>query len=119
MWREETLLFWLEIALFVFAPILLLTRENLRTNPQYLYWTCALVVMGFMTNRLNVSVTAFERASGFYYVPKWTEFALTLATITAVVVLFHYAVVYLEILPKPLIAKNSVPKKWIAGAATA
>src|SRR5580704_13991114 len=60
MWREETLLFWLEIALFVFAPILLLTRENLRTNPQYLYWTCALVVMGFMTNRLNVSVTAFE-----------------------------------------------------------
>lgn len=119
MWREETLLFWLEIALFVFAPILLLTRKNLRTNPQYLYWTCALVVMGFMTNRLNVSVTAFERASGFYYVPKWTEFALTLATITAVVVLFHYAVVYLEILPKPLIAKNSVPKKWIAGAATA
>ena len=119
MWREETLLFWLEIALFVFAPILLLTRENIRTNPQYLYWTCALVVMGFMTNRLNVSITAFQRASGFYYVPKWTEFALTLATVTAVVVLFHYAVVYLEILPKPLTAGNSVPKKWIAGAATA
>jgi Ni/Fe-hydrogenase subunit HybB-like protein len=99
-WREETGLFWLEIALFVIAPIFLLSRQSIRTNPQSLYWSCALVVMGFMANRLNVSITAFQRTSGFYYVPKWTEFALTFATVTAAVVAFHYAVVYLEILPK-------------------
>ena len=100
MWREETFLFWLEIGLFVLAPIFLLSRQSVRSNPQLLYWTCALVVMGFMANRLNVSITAFQRSSGFYYVPKWTEFALTLATVTAAAVAFHYAVVYLEILPK-------------------
>ncbi len=100
MWREETFLFWLEIGLFVLVPIFLLSRQSVRSNPQLLYWTCALVVMGFMANRLNVSITAFQRSSGFYYVPKWTEFALTLATVTAAAVAFHYAVVYLEILPK-------------------
>ena len=100
MWRQETLLFWFEIALFVMAPIALLGLERVRRDPQALYWTCALVVMGFITNRLNVAVTAFERSSGFYYVPKWTEFALTLATVTAAAVAFHYAVVHLDILPK-------------------
>ncbi len=99
-WREETLLFWIEIALFVLAPILLLSRASVRYNPHALYGTCSLVIMGFMANRLNVSITAFQTTSGLYYVPRWTEFALTLATVTAAVVAFHYAVVYLEILPK-------------------
>jgi Ni/Fe-hydrogenase subunit HybB-like protein len=84
----------------------LLSRESVRQNPQALYWTCALVVMGFLSNRLNVAVTAFERSSGFYYVPKWPEFALTLATVTACAVAFHYAVRYLDILPKNAPAKN-------------
>lgn len=108
LWREETGLFWLEIALFVIAPIILLSRQSIRSNPQTLYWSCALVVMGFMANRLNVSITAFQRTSGFYYVPKWTEFALTFATVTAAVVAFHYAVVYLEILPK-----SAPTNRWI------
>jgi len=105
-WREETLLFWLEIALFVAAPVVLLSRKSVRENSQSLYWTCALVVMGFLANRLNVSITAFQSSSGFYYVPKWTEFALTLATVTAAVVAFHYAVVYLEIFPEHEPAKS-------------
>ncbi len=108
MWRQEAALFWLEIGLFVIAPVILLSREKIRTNPQSLYFTCSLVVMGFIANRLNVSVTALERTSGFHYVPKWTEFALTLATVTAAAVAFHYAVLYLDILPK-----TSSTKKWL------
>ena len=100
MWREETGLFWLEIALLVVAPLVLLNLEKVRTTPQYLYWTCAVIVMGFMTNRLNVSITALQVSSGIYYTPKWTEFAASLATITAAVVAFRYAVIYLNILPK-------------------
>jgi len=114
LWREETLLFWLEVALFVVVPIVLLSQRRIRTNPQYLYWTCATVVAGFMTNRLNVSVTAFQTSSGFYYVPKWTEFALTLATVTAAGVAFYYAVTYLEILPR-----NPPAKQWLMEKAAA
>jgi hypothetical protein len=78
----------------------LLNLEKVRDTPQNLYWTCAVIVMGFMTNRLNVSITGLQASAGIYYVPKWTEFAATLATIAAAVVAFRYAVIYLDILPK-------------------
>jgi Ni/Fe-hydrogenase subunit HybB-like protein len=108
MWREETLSFWLEMALLVVAPVLLLSRPAVRNNPQSLYWTCSLVVMGFMANRLNVSITGLQASSGVYYVPKWTEFAATLAVVTAAVMAFRYAVLYLDILPK-----NPPQKRWM------
>ena len=108
MWREETLLFWLEIALLVMIPLVLLNQEKVRNNPLFLYWTSAVIVMGFMTNRLNVSITALQSSSAVYYTPKWTEFAATFATITAAVVAFRYAVVYLDILPK-----NPRAQRWM------
>jgi Ni/Fe-hydrogenase subunit HybB-like protein len=114
MWREETLSFWLEIGLFVIAPVVLLSRDKVRNNPQSLYWTCALVVMGFMANRLNVSITGLQASSGVYYVPKWTEFAATLAVVTAAVMAFRYAVLYLDILPK-----NPPQKRWMVSSAAA
>lgn len=107
-WREETLSFWVEIALFVIAPVLLLSRPAVRSTPKYLYWTCCVIVMGFIANRLDVSITGLQASSGFYYVPRWTEFALSLATVTAAVVAFRYAVLYLDVLPK-----NSPPQRWM------
>ena len=100
LWREETLSFWLEILLLVVVPVVLLNRERIRNNPQALYRTCSLIVMGFMANRLNVSITGLQASSGVYYVPKWTEFAATLAVLTAAVLAFRCAVIYLDILPK-------------------
>jgi Ni/Fe-hydrogenase subunit HybB-like protein len=99
-WREETLSFWLEFGLLVVAPIMLLNMEKVRNHPQRLYGTCSLVVMGFMANRLNVSITGLQASSGIYYVPKWTEFAASLMVLTAVVMAFRFAVIYLDILPK-------------------
>ncbi len=112
MWREATGLFWLEIALLVIAPLVLLNMEKVRNSPRWLYLSCAVVVMGFMANRLNVSITGLQSSSAVYYVPKWTEFAATLATIAAAVVAFHYAIVYLDILPK-----NTPPERWVISGA--
>jgi Ni/Fe-hydrogenase subunit HybB-like protein len=100
MWGEETLSFWVEVGLFVVVPAILLSWQKVKDNPLYLYWTCCLVVMGFMANRLNVSITGLQASSRIYYVPKWTEFALTVATVTAAVLAFRYAVIYLDIVPK-------------------
>jgi len=111
MWRPETGWFWLEATLFVIAPVILLSNEKIRTNPQWLYWTCSLVVMGFMANRLNVSITGLQAAAGVHYVPKWTEMASTVAIITAAVVAFRYAVLYLDIFPKA-----QPRQRWIANA---
>jgi len=117
MWREETLSFWLEIGLFVIAPLVLLNLPKVRNNPQNLYWTCATVVGGFMANRLNVSITGLQASSGVYYVPKWTEFAATLMVLTFAVLVFRYAVIYLDILPKN-VAKIPPQLRWtVKGAA--
>jgi hypothetical protein len=35
-----------------------------------LYWACAVVVAGFMVERLNVSINALQAAMGTHYVPK-------------------------------------------------
>jgi Ni/Fe-hydrogenase subunit HybB-like protein len=113
-WREETWSFWLEIVLFILAPVILLSWDKVRNNPQYLYWTCALVVMGFMANRLNVAITGLQASSGVYYVPKWNEFALTVATVAAMVAAFRYAVIHLDILPK-----NPPQPRWTVSSAVA
>lgn len=114
MWREESLSFWLEIGLFVVVPLILLSREKVRNNPQALYWTCAVIAAGFMTNRLNVSITGLQASSGVYYVPSWMEFALTLATLTLAAVVFRYAVIHLDILPK-----NAPRPRWMVQGAVA
>jgi len=113
-WREESLAFWAEIGLFVIVPLVLLSFEKIRNSPQNLYWTCSLVVMGFMANRLNVSITGLQASSGVYYVPKWTEFATSLMVLTAAVLAFRYAVIYLDILPK-----KASQLRWMANGAAA
>ena len=108
--RVETAYFWLEIALLVIIPVILLSQSRVRNNPQALYWTCAVVVMGFMANRLNVSITAIDAMTGANYVPKWPEFALTMMVLAAAAVVFRLAVIYLDILPKKEAPR---PVRWI------
>jgi Ni/Fe-hydrogenase subunit HybB-like protein len=106
----ETVYFWTEIALLVIVPLILLSQSRVRNNPQALYWTCAVVVMGFMANRLNVSITAIDAMTGAKYVPKWPEFALTIVVIAAAAVVFRMAVIYLDILPKK---ESPKPSQWL------
>jgi Ni/Fe-hydrogenase subunit HybB-like protein len=98
--RPETGWFWMEFGLLVIAPVALLSRPEIRFNPLRLYFTCALVVAGFMAYRLNVAITGLQASSGTYYFPKWTEFAATFFTVTAGVVAFREAVLRLNVFPR-------------------
>ena len=95
----EMYLFWLEILLSVLAPLLLLSQKNIRTNAHGLYLAAVLVVLGFITNRLNVSITGQESAAGMRYIPRWTEIAVTGSIIAAGFALFGLATKYLPIFP--------------------
>jgi len=95
----EMYLFWLEMSLSLIFPLLLLSQKKIRTTAQGLYLAAVLVVLGFITNRLNVSITGLESAAGMHYVPKWTEVAVTGAIIAAGFALFGLAVKYLPIFP--------------------
>jgi Ni/Fe-hydrogenase subunit HybB-like protein len=108
--------FWLEIALFVVIPIALLSLGSVRNRPDRLYWACAVVVAGFLVNRINVSINALQTAMGTHYVPKWTELASSVLVIAAAVIAFRYAVLYLDILPRP---KRPAPQRWMANSGLA
>ena len=95
----EMYLFWLEIALSLIAPLILLSQRKVRSTAGGLYVAAVLVVLGFITNRLNVSITGLESSAGMHYVPKWTEIAVTGAIIAAGFALFGMAAKYLPIFP--------------------
>lgn len=98
--RIESWLFGLEIALML-LPALLLFRAHVRSNAKALYWSALMVVLGFVTHRLNVSVTGMEAGSGTTYVPAWTEVAITLSIIAAGFAIFRTAAKHLPVFEHP------------------
>ena len=94
--RPETYLFLLEIALFI-VPMFLLFRRKVYSNASALYGCAVMVLLGFVANRLNVSVTGVEAGSGISYFPKWTEIAVTLFIVALGFAIFRFAVKYLPI----------------------
>jgi len=96
----EAYFLWLELALAFVIPITLLSFKNVRRSPNGLYAAAVFCLLGFVTNRLNVSVTGFETWVGHHYFPKWTEFMITLAIVSAGFALFGLAVKYLPIFPE-------------------
>ncbi len=108
----EMYLFWLEISLSLILPLILLSQRRVRRTAGGLYVAAVLVVLGFITNRLNVSITGLETSAGMHYVPKWTEIAVTGAIIAVGFALFGLAVKYLPIFPAeeqhPVVALEAV-----------
>jgi Ni/Fe-hydrogenase subunit HybB-like protein len=87
----EAQLFTLEIALML-IPMFFLFKDRVRKHPVMLYWSAVAVILGFVCNRLNVSVTGMEAGSGTRYVPAWTEVAVTLSIIAAGFAIFRFLV---------------------------
>jgi len=104
----ERWLFMLEIFLMA-IPMLLLFRAKVRANPGAIYASVTMFLLGFVTNRLNVSVTGLESASGVRYIPKWTEIAVTLGLIALGFAIFRFAAKSL-----PIFAEEKHPAQAIA-----
>src|SRR5208282_3345524 len=94
---HEAYFLWLELALTFVIPITMLSFKKVRLSPQLLYLASISTVLGFITNRLNIAVIGFETYVGKHYVPKWTEFSITLMIIAIGFALFGLAVQYLPI----------------------
>jgi Ni/Fe-hydrogenase subunit HybB-like protein len=97
----EAGLFQVEFLLGMVLPFVLLLSPRLRANTVWLYRTALLVVMGFVVNRLNVSVTGLEGASGGHYVPAWSEIAISMMMVGVGFALFALVVRYFRVYPEP------------------
>lgn len=95
----ETQLFVAEVVMALLLPLALLINGRTRRSPGGLYLAAVLVVLGFVMNRLNVSITGMEGSAGLRYIPKWTEAAVTLSIVAAGFAVFGVAAKYLPIFP--------------------
>ena len=81
----------LEFAIcLLLIPMLFLFQSRVRSRPGALYACALLVVLGFIANRLNVTVTGLEASSGAHYVPKWSELSVTLSMVALGFAVFRY-----------------------------
>jgi Ni/Fe-hydrogenase subunit HybB-like protein len=87
-----------ELSLWL-IPAFLLIREHGILSSQRLYNCAALVLAGFVTNRLNISITAREAVAGVFYVPQWIDVMIAYGVIAVGAGLFSLAVRYLPVLP--------------------
>lgn len=93
----EANLFLLEVVMGLVVPIGLLMVPRIRESAGGLYLCSVLVVLGFVTNRMNVTITGMEASAGMHYFPKWTELAVTASIIGVAFAIFAIAVKYLPI----------------------
>ncbi len=97
----EGRMFLFEFIVGVVLPVGLLLVERVRTHPTGLVVSSLFAVLGFVINRLNVSVTGMEGAAGVQYVPSWMEISVSLGLVGLGFALFAVAVRYLPVFPEP------------------
>jgi Ni/Fe-hydrogenase subunit HybB-like protein len=110
----EASMFLLEIGLGVVLPILVLAIPAARRRQEGLVTGAYLVVLGFIMNRLNVSITGMERAAGVLYMPSWIEVAVSLGLVAAGFAAFGLAVRHLPVFSEPgASSRRSETPAWL------
>jgi Ni/Fe-hydrogenase subunit HybB-like protein len=96
----EGKMFLLEITLGVILPVVLMSFRRLRSNPDWLVRGAFLAVLGFVMNRLNISITGMEAASGVRYLPSAMEVLVSLGLVATGMAVFAFAVRNFAIFPE-------------------
>ena len=111
----EGRMFLAELLLGIIAPVVLLIIPRIRGSHFSLFVASLLVVLGFIMNRLNVSITGMEGALGNYF-PSWTEVSVTSMIVALGFVLFSTAVKYLPVFPPEETegTKEKADGEWLA-----
>ncbi|HEX7552191.1 MAG TPA: Ni/Fe-hydrogenase cytochrome b subunit [Geothrix sp.] len=95
----EGRMFLLEFILGVILPVTLMSFRRLRTDPDWLVGGAFLAVLGFVMNRLNVSITGMEAASGIRYIPSAMEIIVSVGLVATGMAVFAFAVRTFPIFP--------------------
>ena len=86
----ESNMFLLELLIGVIAPGIMACIPSLRKNSRSLFAIGALVVLGVMINRFNVSLVGMAGAAGQSYFPSWMEISITAMLISGGVLVYTF-----------------------------
>lgn len=84
--------FLVEMIIFVMLPCFLFAWGAQKKNVTLIRFTAILTIIGIIINRLNVSIIAFNWNAVERYFPRWTEVAITIAIVTAGLLVFRWIV---------------------------
>ncbi len=101
----EGRMFLAEFVLGVVLPVGMLAFRRVRENPTGLVAGAFLAVLGFVMNRLNVSLTGMERGLGVRYSPSLMEYTVSVGLVAIGMAVFAFAVRYLDIFPEGAVAR--------------
>jgi Ni/Fe-hydrogenase subunit HybB-like protein len=96
----EGRMFLLEFVLGVILPVVLMAIPRLRQSKDWLVFSAFLAVLGFVVNRLNVSITGLERAAGAHYIPSVGEVIISLGLVAIGMAVFALCVRFFSIFPE-------------------
>jgi len=104
----ESVMFWGEMGLGVVLPMFLFMSPRVRASQTGLFFAATLTLMGFIINRLNVSVTGLLRSSGVNYIPSLIEWSVTIGIVALGFALFGLAVKHLEVFGPERVGKSEL-----------
>jgi Ni/Fe-hydrogenase subunit HybB-like protein len=90
-------MFWLELALMAVVPAALLFVPAVRRSQTGQWAAAAMGILGVVLNRIDVGGLAHvERGEGFY-LPAWTEFAISAGIVSAAALAFLFIVEHFKV----------------------
>jgi Ni/Fe-hydrogenase subunit HybB-like protein len=89
-WR--TGLFWLEVATLAMAPAVLLFLPRVRNTSSGQWTAASLGLLGVVLNRVDVGGLVHLNPNGVFYLPRWTEIAITAGIVAAATLAFLFMI---------------------------
>jgi formate dehydrogenase iron-sulfur subunit len=87
----KSLMFWVELAVGVIIPLILLRPKAVRTETN-LFWGSLCMIVGLFIHRFNVSVTGIHARGWQTYSPAWSEILISAGIISIGLLVFGYIV---------------------------
>ena len=94
-WR--TGLFWFEITVMAFIPIALFTSTRVRHSRAGQWTAATFAVCGIVLNRIDVGGVAHPRPDGAFYLPSWTEIAISVGVVSAAALAFLFVIEHFKV----------------------
>lgn len=94
-------LFWIEIALSAFLPALFLFIKSIRTSTAGQWTVATMGVIGFVMNRIDTGGLAQIRIGAPFYVPAWSELAVSGGVVAGAIIIFLFAIEHLNVWEEP------------------
>jgi Ni/Fe-hydrogenase subunit HybB-like protein len=95
----QSLMFWIENALFVYPLVILMSAQN-RTKARPLFLSALSILLAGLIYRFNAFLIGFDPGNGWTYFPSFSEILITFGIIAFEVMAYLYIVKKFPVLPK-------------------